>query len=380
MKAISAAVLVALGSVSMGAMAQSNVTLYGRLDAGLQFVNPSSIDGVGQSSTMGLVSGHTNGSRFGLKGSENLGGDLKAIFVLEAGYGVDDGKSTQGGRLFGREAFLGLAGKAGTVAFGRFGGLTSGAGTFNQMKFDPFATAWDQAGMKAFSFVNKRLDNSVVYVTPTVSGLTGSVMHSFATDGQEDADNQMNESYSGVGVNYKLGKLLMGLQYEQLGVKEVSLDKNGVKVPTGMPDQKSVQFGAYYDFPVVRAYFNYEKSMDTAVKGVSKSAADADSFMVGLKGDLPGSWGSVLASYQMRDGKAFAIGAKNYEADLQVFSLGYLYPLSKRTEIYASYVVTMGDKSWDKDAGVKGEYAAASVDQRADYNSQVASFGLRTRF
>ncbi|MEF9996551.1 MAG: porin [Burkholderiaceae bacterium] len=371
MKLISSAVLVALGALSAAASAQSSVELYGRVDGGLQYVRPSNIDGVGQDATFGLVSGHTNGSRFGMKGSENLGGSLKAIFVLEAGYGVDDGKSTQGGRLFGREAFVGLRGTAGTMAVGRFGGLTSGAGTFNMMKFDPFSTAWDQAGMKAFSFVNKRLDNSIVYVTPTMAGVTASAMHSFSTNGQEEANNALNETYSGIGANYKIGKLLMGLHYEQLGVKEA----------TALPDQKSIQFGAYYDFPVARAYFNYEKSKDAAVKGVKGSAADADTYMVGLKADLPGGAGSLLASYQYRDGDAFAIKSKQYEADLQIFSLGYLYPLSKRTQLYASYVLSMGDKSWDKDAGRAGnEFAAATVDQRADYNSQVATFGLRTRF
>ena len=103
--------------------------------------------------------------------------------------------------------------------------------------------------------------------------------------------------------------------------------------------------------------------------------------MVGLKAALPGGAGDLLASYQMRDGKAFNIGAKQYEADLQIFSLGYLYPLSKRTQIYASYVISVGDKSWDKDAGLAGNsLSAASASQRADYNSQVATFGLRTRF
>lgn len=377
MKIHSIAGFALLGAASFGAAAQSEVTIYGRLDGGIQYSKPGTIEGVSTPGTFGMVSGHTNGSRFGFKGSEKIGGDLKAIYLLEGGIELDTGISAQSGRLFGREAFVGLEGSAGTLAMGRMGGLTSGAGTFSMVRFDPFVTAWGLAGMKAFSFTNKRLDNAIVYETPTKYGVTGSVMHSFATNGEEQADNGLNETYTGVGANYKVGKLLMGLYYEELGLK----------ASAKRPDEKSLQFGAYYDFPSVRAYFNYERSIDAAVKGApSGSYSDANSYMVGIKADLPGKAGEILASYQFRDVEGFAYKTKTIDAGLNIFSVGYLYPLSKSTQIYGSYVVAVGTKAYDKDANIAKDYGFSSGQvtnfntQRAEYNSQVLTIGLRTRF
>lgn len=376
MKIIGKVVLLALAATSSGAMAQSELTVYGRVDGGVRYSHFADIDGVAQDSKLELASGHTTGNRFGIKGAEGLGGGLKVIFTLEAGFTLDDGKSAQqpkdktlGSRLFSRQAFVGLEGSGGTVAVGRLGGLTSGAGAFHMSRYDPFLSAWQQAGMKAFSLVGLRLDNAVVYRTPTVGGLMAEVMHSTQTEGVEDADNGKNETYTGVGAQYKIGNGQLGLMYEQVGKK----------VAAGLPDQKVLTFGAFYNFPIATAYFNYQRNTDGPVSGVTGSAADADSYMVGLKASLPRGAGDLMASYQLRDGAAFQLNGKTYEADLQIFSLGYLYPLSKRTMFYASYVVNVGDKSWGKNAA-QGDFAAATASQRATYNAQVAAVGLRHTF
>lgn len=376
MKLVSFAVLAALGSTSLSVAAQSELTVYGRVDGGLRYTQNADIDGVSQKSKLEMASGHTTGPRFGLKGSEQLGNGLKVIFTLEAGFNLDDGNSaqqpkdkTKGQRLFSRQAFVGLEGRGGTVALGRLGGLTSGAGAFHMARYDPFLASWQQAGMKAFSLVGLRLDNAVVYRTPTVGGAMASVMHSTQTEGQEEADNGKNETYTGIGAQYKIGKAQVGLTYEQVGTK----------VAVGLPDQKVLHFGAFYDFPIATAYFNYERSTDMPVSGVTNATADASSYMIGLQAVLPRGAGEVLASYQLRDGAAFKLNSKNYEADLQIFSLGYLYPLSKRTMVYASYVVNVGDKSWGKNAGLSN-WGAASTSQRATNNAQVAALGLRHTF
>ncbi|GAB7522798.1 hypothetical protein PBS_17820 [Paraburkholderia sp. 2C] len=98
------------------AHAQSSVTLYGLLDAGLQYTNNVGSGG----SLFRQTSGNINGSRFGMRGNEDLGGGLGAIFVLEGGFNINNGKSAQDGRLFGRQAFVGLSSKEyGTVSLGR---------------------------------------------------------------------------------------------------------------------------------------------------------------------------------------------------------------------------------------------------------------------
>ncbi|SAK72709.1 outer membrane porin OpcP [Caballeronia hypogeia] len=107
-------IAVALASCVSAAQAQSSVTLYGIIDEGLNFTTNAN----GQHQ-YALQSGVTNGSRWGLRGTEDLGGGLKAIFVLESGFDINNGKLGQGGLLFGRQAYVGLGNPYGTVTLGR---------------------------------------------------------------------------------------------------------------------------------------------------------------------------------------------------------------------------------------------------------------------
>src|SRR4051794_39968709 len=93
----------ALASVASVAHAQGSVTLYGILNEGVNYINNQ-----GGGSAIGAVKGQTNGSRWGFRGTEDLGGGLKAIFVLENGFDGSAGTLSQGGRLFGRSAWMGL--------------------------------------------------------------------------------------------------------------------------------------------------------------------------------------------------------------------------------------------------------------------------------
>ncbi|WP_049017806.1 porin, partial [Burkholderia multivorans] len=94
---------------------QSSVTLYGVIDEGLNYTN-----NVGTGHVYEMASGYAQGSRWGLKGNEELGGGLKAVFQLENGFDVNTGRLNQGGRMFGRQAYVGLSSaQYGTVTFGR---------------------------------------------------------------------------------------------------------------------------------------------------------------------------------------------------------------------------------------------------------------------
>ena len=106
--------LVALGAFAGAAHAQSSVTLYGIIDEGFIFNNNAK-----GGHLYGLSSGVMQGSRFGLRGTEDLGGGLKAIFVLENGFDVNSGRLGQGGLMFGRQAYVGLSSQFGTVTLGR---------------------------------------------------------------------------------------------------------------------------------------------------------------------------------------------------------------------------------------------------------------------
>src|SRR5215472_696059 len=90
------------GVFASAAHAQSSVTLYGLIDAGITYTNNQ-----GGHSAVQATSGTVNGSRWGLRGAEDLGGGLKAIFTLENGFSIMNGTAKQSSRMFGRQAFVG---------------------------------------------------------------------------------------------------------------------------------------------------------------------------------------------------------------------------------------------------------------------------------
>ena len=92
--------------------ASSNVTLYGLIDTGLQYVS----NGPGGHSKTGISTGNLSGSRWGLRGSEDLGDGLSAIFTLENGFDSSNGQTMQGDRLFGRQAYVGLSSRTGAAS------------------------------------------------------------------------------------------------------------------------------------------------------------------------------------------------------------------------------------------------------------------------
>ena len=140
MKKTLAAVAV-LGAFAGSALA-ADVTLYGKIDAGLNYTHVSE-DGAASTDDFAVKSGQNSGSRFGLKGTEQISEGLTVGFQLENGFSVDDGKMTQGGRLFGRQATVYAKTDFGEVAFGRMGGLDSGLGSYDLIAdAGVFGTGW----------------------------------------------------------------------------------------------------------------------------------------------------------------------------------------------------------------------------------------------
>jgi len=173
-----------LGAVG-AAQAQSSVTLYGVIDAGLEFANhvaPLSTAGFGPNPGPGnnvyrLNSGGFSASRWGIRGTEDLGGGLKSIFVLESGFSVDNGTSLQGGRLFGRQAFVG-------VTHNTFGQITLGRQYTSLLtalvNFLPMAAAIQYEPTPLVAGNNYREDNMVAY-TGVFGPVTAMAHFSFGT-------------------------------------------------------------------------------------------------------------------------------------------------------------------------------------------------------
>ena len=137
-----AAALLALGLSSAANSADSSVTLYGILDAGMQVSTQSLRDY--SSSNVGLVNGVQSGNRFGIKGSEDLGSGLRATFALEAGFNLGSGASQQNGTLFGRQSWVGV--ESSSLGYARLGKQYNFA-TDYVGAIDPFLLGFGQANM-----------------------------------------------------------------------------------------------------------------------------------------------------------------------------------------------------------------------------------------
>jgi general bacterial porin, GBP family len=199
-----------LGAVTVPAYAQSSVTLYGLIDTGFVYTNSQ----LGHSNFQ-LLSSATQNTVFGLKGSEDLGGGLHAIFKLEQGFLLNNGTQAFSGDGFGSQAWVGLQSDPyGTLTFGRqfdvmndlVGPLTA---EFNTWGGSMAAHPFENDNLAANSVV---INNSVKYVSPTLYGLTAETMYSFSNKAGNFANNR---SY-GFAVSYAQGPLNLAAGYLQL--------------------------------------------------------------------------------------------------------------------------------------------------------------------
>ena len=302
---------------SGAAMAQSTVTLYGVADA---FIGSSKVEtaGAGQRQNV-LNSAGVNGSRWGLKGTEDLGGGLNAVFQLESGFNLDNGSSAQGGRLFGRQAYVGLQGGFGKVTVGRqytayddVHGATNmnyDAATFNA------STGGSAGGVAANGMADytSRADNSVAYASPNFGGFSGSAVYSFgenknaATNASGDATD--NASFA---LKYANGPVMIGYAYQQ--------EKLGRVLLTAQDKNKYNLIGGSYDFGVVKLLGSY----NTAKNNTFKDKEGQVSVVV------PFGAAAVSAGYARSKSEGLGV-----ERTGKGYSILGTYDVSKRTRLYA---------------------------------------------
>lgn len=157
-----------------GSALAADVTLYGVVDLGLQYTHSDPDTAAGATDKLQMASGSEAGPRFGLKGVEQLGNGVDVGFVLENGFSADTGALGNNNRLFGRQSTLFVRGSFGEIAFGRMGQLTSGNGSYGLTgNLSPFGTSWGGSVEGSTYMVGyNRMDNTVVYKTPTFGGFT----------------------------------------------------------------------------------------------------------------------------------------------------------------------------------------------------------------
>lgn len=404
MKKTLAAVAV-LGAFAGSALA-ADVTLYGKVDLGLNYTH-TDVDGV-SSDKWGMKSGQNSGSRFGIKGTEQISEGLTVGFQLENGFDADDGRfkcgNEDGERIFGREARLFVQTDFGELGFGRMGGLDSGSGSYDIFGGNAgvFGAGWSGIGSDSDIFLgmSSRYDNMITYKSPTFGGVTVYAQASLKQDSSEDGDEASSKAdrYYALGATGKWGALSSGIvasMYDyarndnKFGSYTVTGGPNGEPLPP-VDDVKSVTadddgyaLGAFvaYDFSVTKVtlgaqYFDGVQQSRGSSEGTlelspkywedgsmkfegsklsltyGSQSAGAKGYGVMLGAVTPLGAGSLYTSIGYRDSENAdeKIGGQLDETVYQV-GVGYTYPLSKRTYLYtaAGYTQEELDKGGNTD-------------------------------
>ncbi len=337
--AIALAAIVAASSSAMAA----DFTVFGKVDMGLAYSNVD-LHTTGTSETFKMDSGNNSGSRFGFKGTEDLGNGYAVSFHLENGFSADTGSLSQNGRLFGREARLTLETPYAEVSFGRMGALTAGAGTYDI--FQAYGDALDGGWAYNVDINNwasrDRYDNMVTIATEKFAGFKAYAQYSFGTDATEDDDkvkhddNVTNERntrrYVGVGATYDLGQLSASFFYDS-----VMYEHNNKNLADD-EDSHSVSLSVAYDFEVAKVFFGAQYGWDEEINfftGSSDNVKDvkaykADGYRLGLGTIVPLPCGTLKAGVYYGDVETDGDDkVKNFN-----ITVGHEYPWSKRTFSY----------------------------------------------
>lgn len=380
MKKTLAAVAV-LGAFAGTALA-ADVTLYGKIDGGLnyQHVSKDAQDAKtghvssSNSDSFEARSGQNSGSRFGLKGTEQISDGLTVGFQLENGFDSDTGKLGQGDRIFGREARVYVTTDFGEIGFGRMGGIDSGLGSYDLVgDASVFGTGWgDKTGAMSLFFKGKsdRYDNMITYKSPEFVGLTLIAQASLMRDSKADGDEgtHLADRYYAIGLGADYGALTGALTFsmqDYAGVADrfTTLNKTPVtKDNSNDSDGYTVTGFGSYDFGVTKVslgaqYFDNVAQKRGSLSGTWTGATatteegwkygDVDFGLTGygvmLGAITPVAGGSLYTSLGYADYEASDLPAASEDdkADYKVYGVGvgYQYPLSKRTYVYtaASY-------------------------------------------
>lgn len=357
------AALAVLGAFA-GSAAAADVTLYGVVDYGFlyNYTDKQAADGTSaDDNTLRLQSGVDAGSRWGIKGVEDLGNGLKVGFQLESGFNADDGTlskyNEKQNRIFGRQATLSVYSDFGTLTFGRMGALSSAAGTYDVVY--SIGDAFDGGDNDVFGLYGaSRYDNTVAYQSPKFAGLQVTAMYSFKQDSNlgaaafsgDEGDFSSSKRYAGVALTGEYGPAQFVAAYE--------LTKYGSNGTQRELDKDANVFflGGNYDFGVAKVfamgqYFNGLTTAPTLDDTLVSATGATDGvkgfgFNVGTQVPAAGGLITVGGYYSNFEQDGVVAGKEKHEGDYYGLAARYEYDLSKRTMLYAGagYGVESRDK------------------------------------
>ncbi len=318
-----AALAAAAALCSFGAQAQ-NAVLYGLIDASGGRSRPPGGDYRWQ-----LDSGSMSRSFLGFRGSEDLGGGLRAVFKLESYLGIDTGTAGRfaGDAFWGRDANVGLSGQFGTTVLGR----NVSPLYLTTITFNPFGESFGFSPSTRHYFAGAVLgdrswNNSIAYTNNPRDPLR---VH-FAANAREVNNGVLDAGHNfGASVSYLTGPFAVAVAWEKI-------QNSALGLPTGFDQQTAMQASATYDFKLVRLY---------AQLGRVKTDASVDTrhLLWHLGAAVPVGNGLILMAY----------GSSQAKTDFsritdRMWSLGYDYFLSKNTDIY---VAAMREKTFELSSG-----------------------------
>ncbi|CAG9192065.1 Putative porin [Paraburkholderia sabiae] len=377
--------LATLGLFAGSAYAQSSVTLYGVLDIGINYISND-----GGKSNVDMSSGVLQGNRWGLLGSEDLGGGLKAIFRLESGFSLTNGNMGQGGRLFGRQSYVGLSSNT-------FGSVTAGRQYDSVVDYVQQFSGIPNTGL-GHPFDNDNFDNSfrvnntIKYTSPDLHGLKFGGLYGFSNSANTGAPNSgfSNNRLWSLGSSFSAGSFSAGAAYMHLNspnsntVGAVSgdyinlsttgaLQINGLKSAVTRSDVLGV--GAAYAFNggkvgLVYSHTRFDSNTDRV--SFDNYEVNATYFFT--------PFFSLAGIYSFTDGKLASTGASPKYHQVQLIGD---YNLSRRTDVYllGAYQRAAGDATVASIApDTFGTGGAAAPDASTTKNQVLVRIALRHKF
>ena len=363
-----------LGAFSSLAFAASNVTLYGIIEEGVIVQKAKHGD-----NKVELNSGFGQGSRWGIKGVEDLGNGYSAGFVLEQGFNADNGNEATSGKAFSRESFLYVKGGFGSFGFGRTGALsfaqTQAILTGWAFGTSYGASSWQSAIANNFS----RMDNVLSYATPVFDGFSGHVMYSNGLTSDSDKWSN-NNHYYGIGVKYQANAIRSSLIFEAADNKGTATDAKTAgslfnigqwatvnqydpanltaaqkeeyanwaktEIAAGEKAKKAIyviNYGLEYNLGSWTPMFAYQFAHQNEGRRTHM-------FGLSAKADIAGGKAMLGARYVFGKDNAKKVGANEVtvDGDVRAWTIGaaYEYPLSKRTAVKAYAGYADSGKEW----------------------------------
>ena len=367
-------VAAAIGALSISAAYAADVTVYGVIDYGMVYnhdkaelsvkvTDDARLSASAKEDSFTMDSGVNSATRFGLRGSEDLGNGLKVGFKLENGFSSDSGKLGED-RLFGREATVNVSGDFGTVYMGRLGTLVSDTGSvgFYGAMASAFGSGWSDniAGhTKVMGAYTSRLDNVIAYVSPTFAGTTIYAQYAMGGDDGVGTENKTTaDRYAALGAKWAGGPFEVGALVDWTNKSNRKMNNDSI-VDYTIEDAYTFNLAGSYDCGFAKTFLAVQYFKDAtdasgilstigdyaeAAGVVEKDVEDAlrlfsvDGFGVHVSTQFDALGGTWKAGIGYMDGEV-NVNVADFDGntpDIKAYtaSVGYEYALSKRTTLY----------------------------------------------